>query len=112
VASIGPAERVILLGDWNDVPGSPMHQAVLGAGFSDTWADLRRHGGGFTCCHDENLGNRRASFTQRIDYVFSRGLKPLTVARLGDDPGDRVRGPVHRIWPSDHAGVLARFHKW
>jgi hypothetical protein len=111
IDSVGTAERVIMLGDWNDVPGSPMHQSILGAGFTDAWLELRPGARGFTCCHDENLANRRASFDQRIDYVFSRGTNPVNVARLGIRHHERVRGPVHRLWASDHAGVLTVFHK-
>lgn len=112
VGTIGSTGPVIMLGDWNDVPGSLMHQVVLGAGFADTWQELRRHARGLTCCHLENLSNRRALFDQRIDYVFARGVRPLAVSRLGIRPEERLRGPAHRIWPSDHAGVLAVFHKW
>jgi hypothetical protein len=111
IDSVGTAERVIMLGDWNDIPGSPMHQVVVGAGFTDTWAEVRPWSRGFTCCHVENLSNRRTLFTQRIDYVFSRGVEPEHVARVGLRHEERIRGPVHRLWASDHAGVVTLFDR-
>jgi endonuclease/exonuclease/phosphatase family metal-dependent hydrolase len=114
VAAVGAAPRAILMGDFNDAPGSLMHQVVLGAGFADAWAALRARAPGLTCCHVEDLSNTRAAFSQRIDYIFARGIgssRPQLVGeiqRLGDVPGDRVPGPEHALWPSDHAGLLAR----
>ena len=29
------------------------------------------------------------------------------VAVVGDEPSSLIPGPLHRLWPSDHAGVLA-----
>jgi len=49
----------------------------------------------------------------RIDYVFVRGIAGPQgrllgdITTVGDRPGDRVPGPSYRIWPSDHAGVVA-----
>ena len=113
VGSVGTASPAILLGDFNDVPGSPTNQIITGAGFSDTWAALRPGARGFTCCEVADLSNRVAVLNQRIDYVFTRGiggphgnlLGQVTI--VGDQPGDRVAGPAYPIWPSDHAGVIA-----
>jgi endonuclease/exonuclease/phosphatase family metal-dependent hydrolase len=113
VSSLGSAAPTILLGDFNDVAGSPMHQVILGAGFSDVWADLRHRAPGFTCCEIENLSNPRPDLDQRIDYVFTRGTgtrrDPVKgeVHLVGESARDRVRGPVHPLWPSDHAGIVA-----
>jgi len=60
-----------------------------------------------------DLSNRRATFDERIDYVFARGFEHRRrdargrIQRLGDVPADRVRGPEHKLWPSDHAGLVA-----
>ena len=51
--------------------------------------------------------------TGRFDDVFVRGiggpqgklLGQITI--VGDQPGDRVPGPLYPVWPSDHAGVVA-----
>jgi len=115
VAFLGAATPAILLGDLNDAEGSPMYQVVTGAGFVDTWRALRPGAAGLTCCHAADLSNPVAvtELDQRIDYVLARGLGHLNgrllgaVHLLGTTPGDRVPGPAYRIWPSDHAGIVA-----
>jgi hypothetical protein len=111
---IGPASPALLLGDFNDGPASAMHAIVTGAGFTDVWAALHPGEPGLTCCHVADLSNPVAAFDQRLDYVFARGLAGLPdqlrgrITIVGDEPHDRVRGPFYRVWPSDHAGVVAR----
>lgn len=111
-ALAGPGP-VILMGDLNDVPGSPMHQVLVQAGFTDVWAALRPGTTGFTCCHLPDLSNPLEAFDHRIDYVFSRGagrgnaVANGQITRIGELPPDRVPGPDHPIWPSDHAGLVA-----
>ncbi len=111
-ALAGPGP-VILMGDLNDVPGSPMHQVLVQAGFTDVWAALRPGTTGFTCCHLPDLSNPLEAFDHRIDYVFSRGagrgsgIPSGQITRIGELPPDRIPGPDHPIWPSDHAGLVA-----
>lgn len=106
----GPA---VIMGDLNDVPGSPMYRTLRRAGYTDVWAELRPHAPGFTCCHAPDLSNPRVEFDERIDYVFTRGFDRGRhgvigeVRRLGIDPNERPVGPLGEIWISDHAGVLA-----
>ncbi len=107
------APRVILLGDLNDVPGSPMHQALLEIGFADVWKSLRPGVTGDTCCHPTDLSNPQADMTMRIDYVLSRGVlgQPQSgvqgqIDLVGLGPQERLSGSGPR-WPSDHAGVVA-----
>ena len=110
-ATLAGAPRVILMGDLNDVPGSAMYQVLTAAGFVDVWKALRPGAEGLTCCHAADLSDQRAEFTQRIDYMFSRGLdknKKDAAGRItivGDQPRDRITHPGHDIWPSDHAGL-------
>lgn len=113
VTSLGSTAPAVVLGDLNDVPGSLMYQVMVGAGFADTWKLLRPGTEGYTCCHQANLANQVQAFTQRIDYVFTRGVG-LTldgvrgkIDRVGETPSDRIAGPDHTIWPSDHAGLVA-----
>ena len=116
MATLAGVERVVLLGDLNDVPGSPMYGVVAGAGFADAWAELRPGVAGLTCCHVEVLSNELAqdTFGKRIDYVFARGFAFRNGDMLGSIhltgvlPGDRIAGPLTTIWPSDHAGVAAQ----
>jgi endonuclease/exonuclease/phosphatase family metal-dependent hydrolase len=103
----------VLLGDFNDVPGSIMHQVIGGAGFTDAWAAVHPTETGFTCCHLANLANERPRFDQRIDYVLIRGIGGVTggvrsISRTGWNRSAIVRGPAHTLWPSDHAGLVAR----
>jgi hypothetical protein len=107
---------VVMMGDFNDEVGSPMHQVMTDlGGFEDVWLELRHRARGFTCCHEHDLSNRRARFDERIDYVFSRGIAhPRSglqgqIRRTGLRPGERVPGPEYKIWPSDHAGLFAKF---
>ncbi|MGH7568603.1 MAG: endonuclease/exonuclease/phosphatase family protein [Gemmatimonadales bacterium] len=116
MAFLGAASPAILLGDLNDDEGSPMYQVVTGAGFVDAWRALRPGARGLTCCHVADLSNTVAGkeFDQRIDYVLARGLAHPSgslhgqVSIVGSTPGDRVAGPFYPLWPSDHAGVVAR----
>lgn len=107
-------ERVIMMGDFNDTPGSPMYQVLQGAGFTYTWAALHPGARGHTCCHVADLSDRVADFSKRIDYVVARGLGVRDgqklqgqIDRFGEVPSDRVAGPAYLIWPSDHTGLIA-----
>ena len=113
--ALAQASTAIVLGDLNDGPGSPMYQVLEGAGFTDTWAALRPGVVGFTCCHLPDLSDQIAPFGQRIDYVFVRGASHDgallgQIWRTGDVPADRIAGPDHPIWPSDHAGLILKLN--
>jgi len=113
VTTLASSERVILIGDLNDRPGSPMYDVLTNAGYTDTWAALHPGARGLTCCHLADLSDRVAHFDQRIDYIFTRGFARHhgklfgRIDRYGDVPADRLAGPASRIWPSDHAGLVA-----
>lgn len=113
VGTVAADGRVVMMGDFNDTPTSLMHEVLSGAGFTDVWSALRPGAIGFTCCHLPNLSDQVADFSQRIDYIFTRGIGGPggklfgKIDRFGDVPADRLAGPAHRIWPSDHAGVTA-----
>jgi len=115
VQALNGANPAIIMGDLNDVPGSPMYDTLTTYGFSDAWAGLRGGADGFTCCHLSDLSNPTTSFTKRIDYVFARGIGQLPTGlqgqlyRVGEVPADRVQGPQYLMWPSDHAGLVAQF---
>jgi len=109
------APTVILTGDLNSEPGSPAYQALAGAGLTDTWAELRPHVPGYTCCQAPDLSNRRSLLDQRIDYVWTKGLEGRSgsvqglIVLIGAYPWALVRGALGTVWPSDHAGLLATF---
>ena len=112
VSTLGTS-RAILMGDFNDHPGSLMYQVLQGAGFTDAWAALRPGAIGNTCCHAADLSNYRVELEQRIDYVFTRGVERADgklfgqIDRFGEVPADRVAGPAYPLWPADHVGLVA-----
>src|SRR5579859_2251977 len=114
-ATLAQDARVILMGDLNDVPGSPEYGVLASHGYTDTWAALHPGAEGLTCCHVADLSDQVAAFDQRIDYIWTRGLAvgngnvQGSVDRFGNVPAYRVAGPDYPIWPSDHAGLLASF---
>ncbi len=116
---LGESTPAFVMGDLNDQPGTAMYQVFRQAGFRDVWQDLRPHVDGFTAGEgytDErrgDLSNPLNGFTQRIDYVWARGTGHPTaglqgrITRFGAEPSDKVDGPFFKIWPSDHAGLVA-----
>ncbi len=118
-AVLGDATPAFVMGDLNDQPGTPMYQVFQQAGFRDVWKDVRPDVDGFTAGEgytDErraDLSNPLNGFTQRIDYIWARGVgHPIAglqgrITRFGAEPSDKVDGPYFKIWPSDHAGLVA-----
>jgi endonuclease/exonuclease/phosphatase family metal-dependent hydrolase len=113
VASLPSTHPVVLMGDLNDIAGSPAHQVLLGAGFVDTWAALRAGEPGNTCCFESNLLS--GTLAKRIDYVMVRDgftdgtgrlVRGARAEVVGAAEREKVAGPWGAIWPSDHAGVL------
>lgn len=104
---------VAMVGDFNseaDGSTTPTYGMVteLG-GFTDAWPP---QGGGFTCCHADDLTNLQADLDQRIDFVFLRGdfglgppgfLGGVQSELLGDKPSDRTPSG---LYPSDHVGIV------
>jgi endonuclease/exonuclease/phosphatase family metal-dependent hydrolase len=94
---------VVLLGDLNATPDvvgvpDPFDDAWLAAGGDPE--------GGHTCGQDADLANPVSSLGERIDYVLVRGARVDQCRVVGADDADRTE--PHRLWPSDHAGVVAR----
>jgi endonuclease/exonuclease/phosphatase family metal-dependent hydrolase len=106
---------VVVVGDFNSAanPSAPEGQKtatygnILASGLLDSW--LAAGGGiedGMTCCHDHDLQNDPSVFDQRLDLVFFTGLRGADhVEVVGDEAGDQT---ASGLWPSDHAGVVAR----
>jgi hypothetical protein len=109
---IGDARHAVLMGDLNDFTTSDMYQLAVAAGFTDLWAALQPGTDGFTCCHAVNLTDTRV-MNQRIDYIFARGFErrhdPVDgfIRLFGALPSEMIPGPVHPIFVSDHAGLVA-----
>ncbi len=104
----GPANTrlpVVLLGDLNSRPDgstSASYPNLIGGGFHDAWAQAFPNAVGLTCCHGDDLQELGGPFSERIDYVLTRGgFKGLRGAVTGENPSSRVGG----LWPSDHGGL-------
>jgi endonuclease/exonuclease/phosphatase family metal-dependent hydrolase len=97
---------VILVGDFNAIANDPIdpsnatYQEMLNLGFADSWLERGAAKTGLTW----PLMNTSTAdtATQRIDFVFHRGLVNARVADLG---GDKKQDRVDNQWPSDHAGL-------
>ena len=100
---------IILLGDFNTpAPDGTAYQMLLSAGYVDVW-QMDSQGSGNTCCQAKDLQNEISEHYKRIDQIFIRNLElPASVMThtIGDEPSDRL---ASGLWPSDHAGVVARF---
>ena len=113
IAAIAGKPAVALMGDLNDVPGSPLYEVLTSGDLVDVWAAMRPGVAGYTAPHPYDLANKLPDFLRRIDYVFVRGLEGPSgkvqgsITLFGAHPSDRVDGALGTIWPSDHAGVIA-----
>lgn len=114
--TILPSDRpVILSGDFNSGPGAETETyELLTETLNDPYAALRPDANGSTCCQAADLQNDDSQLDRRIDGTLYRGdLHPTAVGRVGHREDDRFTiqsdGETARLWPSDHAGVVATF---
>ncbi|WP_089821944.1 endonuclease/exonuclease/phosphatase family protein [Halogranum amylolyticum] len=105
---------IVLVGDFNSpADGSEtVTYDLLTQFFTDAYAEAVSSEPGYTCCRQSQLQGPRSELTKRLDLVLLRGVGPVTtVERVGTAPDDRVSTVVdderRRLWPSDHAGVVA-----
>jgi endonuclease/exonuclease/phosphatase family metal-dependent hydrolase len=120
----GVRSPIVLLGDFNSGPGDDLtaYQTLTGAGFVDVWTAGRFLGPGLTCCSASDLSNQvtQGAYDKRIDLVLVRDqahrgrsdrpdlLADAQVAVVGEEPSERLpTAGGYRLWPSDHAGVVA-----
>ena len=120
----------VVVGDFNSDPRDPVisdpglpfdivppYKQMLFNGYSDAWRlNLLKflNPDGFTCCQDERLNNSISALDDRIDFIFVRNrteggslssVGPVFAVVVADEPRDRTESG---LWPSDHAGVVAR----
>jgi len=79
------------------------------------WRLQKKYDDGFTSGFDEYVSDPFAELTSRIDLVF---LSPLDLTLdkalcdiVGNEISDMVpntHAPGYYLWPSDHAGVVAK----
>jgi endonuclease/exonuclease/phosphatase family metal-dependent hydrolase len=97
------AETVVIVGDFNAVPGS----IGMPAGYVDAWIAAGNTSEGSeaaTCGQAGDLRNEESTLRDRIDYVWVRGARVVSATRIGARPEERT---ADGLWPSDHAGVVA-----
>jgi hypothetical protein len=98
-----PGCPVALVGDFNATPS----EVGMPAPYVDAWTVAGNDpDAGPTCGQAPDLANEVSALRERIDYVFVRDADVLGCHVVGDTDEDRTL-PA-RLWPSDHAGVVAR----
>jgi endonuclease/exonuclease/phosphatase family metal-dependent hydrolase len=108
---LGPANTtlpVILVGDLNsDANGNDgtTTYGLLTEHFSDAWSVVHPRDPGLTWGHDSLLADPTLEFVWRLDLVLFRGSHFKAVDMWRFSPLFETTPP---LWPSDHAGVLAR----
>jgi endonuclease/exonuclease/phosphatase family metal-dependent hydrolase len=108
---------VIVVGDINSAPTDkgvvvngqkivPPYRQLARAGYMDAWELKRGDAPGLTCCQAADLLNTESMLLKRVDIVWT-DVRPQSVraSRVGANPDDRLPSG---LWPSDHAGVVAR----
>jgi endonuclease/exonuclease/phosphatase family metal-dependent hydrolase len=100
---------VVLVGDFNsDANAGGLAYAILTGvgGFDDVWNLTNPGDPGLTCCHAADLRNDEVDLRSRIDLILIRdGVRARDAEVIGVDPALRT---ASGLWPSDHAGVVAR----
>lgn len=100
-------DPTVLLGDFNAGPGDATYR-LLTRSYRDAWADADTGTPGLTCCQAADLRNEESQLSTRVDDVFYRAGDAREAVRVGAETSDRVSaGDGTRVWPSDHAGVVA-----
>jgi endonuclease/exonuclease/phosphatase family metal-dependent hydrolase len=106
---------VIMAADFNTNALAPEHSAFRGGyelitenGFIDAWAATESKPA-LTCCQLNSLTNPVSQLNQEIDFVFVQGYLATSIVpenvRL---TGNKLDSLVNGLWPSDHAGLVAR----
>lgn len=92
---------------WTYIP--PYMQATMDADYIDVWELIFWPRDGFTSGFDEFVSDPTAELYERIDLVLlkpkKKEIKNVIAITTGDTPFSMTPGG---LWPSDHAGVVAR----
>lgn len=108
---------VIVVGDINSAPTDqpfsfngqtiiPPYLQFRSAGYLDAWTLRPGSPPGATCCQANDLLNAESLLHKRVDVIFTNAATTAVHANvIGADPEDRTSSG---LWPSDHAGVVAR----
>lgn len=115
LGQVGASGPTVMAGDFNanssdtSDPTYAAYYLITHSGFVDAW-DAVHPGGhppGYTCCQltdvGANLTNFKPLFSQRIDHVFARDLRVVSVQVIGREQSAKT---PDGLWPSDHGGLL------
>ena len=98
-----PEDEVIPTGG---VPIVPPYLQLASAGLIDLWQLRPGNSPGFTCCESTDLRNAESQHFKRVDLILTDTMPATVKANLvGVDAAERTESG---LWPSDHAGVVAR----
>jgi endonuclease/exonuclease/phosphatase family metal-dependent hydrolase len=117
----GETLPTIMVGDFNTLdptPPNPFNDATYNyftttAGYTDTWVHnlLPFQGEGYTSPFSAALRDPFPNLFQRLDIIFAKNfacpIGPVLSVVIGTRFRDRT---VSGLWPSDHAGVVAKLH--
>ena len=123
--SLDGPKQVVMVGDFNsspdDEPGfwnhpvygqlpyEPPYMSATNAGYLDAWLQQKRYDEGYTSGFDESVSDPNAELTTRIDHIFlgpaGYKIEKVKAIVVGDDVKDMT---PNGLWPSDHAGVVAK----
>ena len=126
-ALINETKPILLVGDFNSSPEHvpdigcipdgtycdeyipPYMQATMFAGYLDAWELIFWPRDGYTSGFDEFVSDPTAELYERIDLILikpkEKEIKNVIAITTGDQPFSMTSGG---LWPSDHAGVVAR----
>jgi hypothetical protein len=98
---------MVYVGDYNSrAPDAPAYSLLLSGVGADAWPRTHPGDPGPTCCFDATLTDPTDPLTSRIDLVLhGTDVKAARARIVGSDLDDRT---ASGLWPSDHAGVVAR----
>lgn len=93
---------VIVLGDFNAIPSSPVVQSLT-TDLKDSYLEAPEKEGADWTFHD--FGKRPIEKRTRIDYILYKGaIAPLSYINF-----DQPKSAERNFWMSDHTPILARF---
>jgi endonuclease/exonuclease/phosphatase family metal-dependent hydrolase len=97
----------VYVGDYNSrAPQAPAYSRLLSGVGTDAWTRSHPSDPGFTCCLGATLTDPDNPLDSRIDLVLlDEGVTAPRATIVGDDPSEMT---ASGLWPSDHAGVVAR----
>jgi len=97
------------------VPYVPPYMQAESAGYLDAWNLQSKYGDGYTSGFDDIVSDPTEELTSRIDIVFidplDQVLDKVKCDVVGDEVSDMIPNPNvpgMYLWPSDHAGVVAK----